>query len=121
MITITVSLLANKFNVQSVLQNSYIFHEALCKLKNTQVESAKTSNIYTKGWSQILKTYTYVHIIVHALNMNVSSVVPRRHCGIPEILPPMSLKNAPSAGLRVHIQNLLIFSQFTTISVLSVT
>ena len=31
------------------------------------------------------------------------SVVPRaRHCGIPAILPSMSLKNAPSAGLRAR-------------------
>ena len=30
-------------------------------------------------------------------------VVPRaRHCGIPAILPSMSLKNAPSAGLRAR-------------------
>ena len=37
------------------------------------------------------------------------SVVPRaRHCGIPVILLPMSLKNAPSAGLRAHLENLLI-------------
>ena len=28
---------------------------------------------------------------------NMDSVVPRaRHCGIPAILPPMSLKNAPA-------------------------
>ena len=31
------------------------------------------------------------------------SVVPRaRHCGIPTILPSISLKNAPSAGLRAR-------------------
>ena len=40
-----------------------------------------------------------------------SSVVPRaRHCGIPAILTPMSLKNAPSVGQRAHLENLLIFS-----------
>ena len=40
---------------------------------------------------------------------HITSVVPRaRHCGIPAILPPMSLKNAPSAGLRAHLENLLI-------------
>ena len=40
---------------------------------------------------------------------NWSSVVPRaRHCGIPAILPPMSLKNAPSAGLKAHLENQLI-------------
>ena len=34
---------------------------------------------------------------------HVASVVPRaRHCGIPAILPSMSLKNAPSAGLRAR-------------------
>ena len=37
------------------------------------------------------------------------SVVPRaRHCGIPAILLPMSLKNAPSAGLRAQLEILLI-------------
>ena len=37
------------------------------------------------------------------------SVVPRaRHCGIPAIFPPMSLKNASSEGLRAHLENLLI-------------
>ena len=50
------------------------------------------------------------------------SVVPRaRHCGIPAILPSLSLKNAPSAGLRAHLENLLIFSLFSTISLFSVT
>ena len=50
------------------------------------------------------------------------SVVPRaRHCGIPAISPLMSLKNAPSAGLRAHLENLLIFSLFIIISGLSVT
>ena len=45
----------------------------------------------------------------HAGFIQASSVVPRaRHCGIPAILPPMSLKNAPSAGLRAHLENLLI-------------
>ena len=53
----------------------------------------------------------------------IPSVVPRvRHCGIPAILPPMSLKNAPSAGLRAHLENLFFyFSLFSTISVFSVT
>ena len=51
------------------------------------------------------------------------SVVPRaRHCGIPAILPPMSLKNAPSAGLRAHLEkSAYYFSLFSTISVFSVT
>ena len=50
------------------------------------------------------------------------SVVPRaRHCGILAILPPMSLKIAPSADLRAHLENLLTFTLFITISVFSVT
>ena len=51
------------------------------------------------------------------------SVVPReRHCGIPAMLPPLSLKNAPKAGLRGHLENMLIFfSLFITISIFSVT
>ena len=44
-----------------------------------------------------------------------------RRRAIPAILLPMSLKNAPSASLRVHLENLLIFSLFITISVFSVT
>ena len=43
-----------------------------------------------------------------------------RHCEILEILPPMPLKNATSAGLRAHLENLLIISLFTTIFVFSV-
>ena len=51
-----------------------------------------------------------------------SSVEPRAlHCRILAILPPMSLKNAPSVILRVHLENLLIFSLFTIISIFSVT
>ena len=43
-------------------------------------------------------------------NMVIDSVVPRaRHCVIPTILPLMSLKNAPSAGPRAHLENLLFF------------
>ena len=38
------------------------------------------------------------------------SVVPRvRHCRISVILPPMSLKNAPSAGLRAHLEKSAYF------------
>ena len=47
--------------------------------------------------------------IHHNVYYSTCSVVPRvRHCGIPAILPPMSLKNAPSAGQRAHLENLLI-------------
>ena len=53
--------------------------------------------------------------------MEKDSVVPRmRHCGISGILTLMSLKIAPSAGLGAHLENLLIFSLFITISVFSV-
>ena len=56
------------------------------------------------------------------LTLCMLSVVPRgRHCRIPTTLPPMSLKNAPSAGLRAHLENLLIFSLFIAISIFSVT
>ena len=47
-------------------------------------------------------------VMIGALRVKIPSVVPRaRHCGILAILPPMSLKNAPSAGLRAHLENLL--------------
>ena len=46
---------------------------------------------------------------LYLLSVKIVSVVPRaRHCGIPAILPPMSLKNAPSEGIRAHLENLLI-------------
>ena len=41
------------------------------------------------------------------------SVVPRaRHCGIPAILPSVSLKNAPSAGLWPRPNKSAEFSLF---------
>ena len=50
------------------------------------------------------------------------SVVPSaRHCGIPAILPLMSLKNAPSAGLRARPKNLLIFRYLNPVPVFGVT
>ena len=54
---------------------------------------------------------------------NDTSVVPRaRHCGIPAILPPMSLRNAPSAGPKgAPRKSAYYFSLFSTISVFSVT
>ena len=45
------------------------------------------------------------------------SDVPRvQDCGIPAILQPMSFKNAPSMGLRAHLENLLIFSLFISVT-----
>ena len=44
------------------------------------------------------------------VQVNICSVVPRaRHCGIPAILQTMSLKNAPSAGLRARPPKFLLF------------
>ena len=40
----------------------------------------------------------------------IYSVVPRaRHCGFPAILPQMSLKNAPRAGLRADSKIWILF------------
>ena len=72
-----------------------------------------------------LKSRVAAHIFLFPNQNKVCrhiSVVPRAlHCGISAILPPMSLRNAPRAGLRVHLENLLIFSLFITISLFSVT
>ena len=56
------------------------------------------------------------------LNSYTTSVVPRaRHCGIPAILPSMSLKNAPSAGLRARPKKSADFRYLNHVSVFSVT
>ena len=55
-------------------------------------------------------------------HMYVKSVVPRaRHCGIPAILPSMSLKIAPSAGLRARPKNPADFHYLKPVFVFSVT
>ena len=48
-------------------------------------------------------------------------VLRARHCVIPAFLQPMSLINALSVCLRAHLENLLIFLLFITVSVFSVT
>ena len=59
---------------------------------------------------------------VIAIQTIIASVVPRaRHCGIPAILPSMSLKNEPSAGLQARPKNPLIFRYLNPVSVFSVT
>ena len=56
-----------------------------------------------------LDAFEISRIWMFSTSLCLYNVVPRaRHCGIPAILPPMSLKNAPRAGLRVHLENLLI-------------
>ena len=53
---------------------------------------------------QAVKALSVLYVCV------LSSVVPRvRHCSITAILQPMSLKNAPSSGLRAHFKICLFF------------
>ena len=70
----------------------------------------------------LLQELSDLGLLFSSMPVSICSVVLRAwHCGILAILPPMSLKNAPSAGLRAQLKNLLIFSLFITISVLSLT
>ena len=47
--------------------------------------------------------YTYRYAVLCLESDNV---------GIPVILPPISLKNAPSPGLRAHLKDLLFFAVY---------